>query len=157
MSPICPIVLISSARLNLSSIPIPQYHPQEPQIVSSSFCCFRRDLETLCRDLDLGYTADSVLPNDHRGRVTLPEFQKYFSRLPSSLIWTPGSSDRKLGQNKSQNCLAENMLLGKQSVIIHPQEHINRPKIILAQGLYTVHTMQFMYVGFGHGSNACKV
>ena len=26
----------------------------------------RRDLESLCKELDLGYTADAVLPNDHR-------------------------------------------------------------------------------------------
>ena len=27
---------------------------------------YRRDLESLCKELDLGYTADAVLPNDHR-------------------------------------------------------------------------------------------
>ena len=26
----------------------------------------RRDLETLCKELDLDYTADAILPNDHR-------------------------------------------------------------------------------------------
>lgn len=60
-----------------------------------SKCCnfSRRDLESLCRDLDLGYTADAILPNDHRGRVTYGEFQRYFGRLPDSLVWPAASSD----------------------------------------------------------------
>jgi len=53
---------------------------------------WRRDLETLCRELDLGYTADAILPNDHRGRVTYLEFQSYFKRLPETLLYNESSA-----------------------------------------------------------------
>jgi len=53
---------------------------------------WRRDIETVCRDLDLGYTADTLLPNTHRGRVTFQEFQKYFAKLPDSVVFNESST-----------------------------------------------------------------
>ena len=53
---------------------------------------FRRDIETVCRDLELGFTADTLLPPSHRGRVTLGEFSAYFAQLPDTAVWPPGDT-----------------------------------------------------------------
>jgi hypothetical protein len=49
-------------------------------------------LERVCRNLDLGFTADALIPNEHRGRLNLLEFQRYFARLPDSIIFNETST-----------------------------------------------------------------
>ena len=56
----------------------------------------RRDLELVCKELDLGFTADAIIPNDHRGRVSFLQFQNFFSKLPNSVIFNETSSYESL-------------------------------------------------------------
>jgi hypothetical protein len=72
-------------------------------------------VERVCREWDLGFTADSLIPPEHRGRVTFLEFQRYFSRLPDAVVFnetsTTSSSSlyeslRKRGTGTSKNVVA---------------------------------------------------
>ncbi len=76
----------SGARLSRSW---PRFLGRRSQIFY--FCC-RGDLERVCRNLDLGFTADALIPNEHRGRLNLLEFQRYFARLPDSIIFNETST-----------------------------------------------------------------
>ncbi len=67
----------------------PSFRGRRSQIF---FSCWRGDLERVCRNLDLGFTADALIPNEHRGRLNLLEFQRYFARLPDSIIFKETST-----------------------------------------------------------------
>ena len=96
----CPIYVLSS-RIGLHSTP----HNCKTKIIFQSLYkiifsfYFRRDLEVVCRELDLGFSVDNILPSHHRGRITFAEFQKYITHLPDSIIYQSSSSGGSSGSS----------------------------------------------------------